>query len=183
MRSFNHARTSSVLALYRRHWFLISLGIVLAIVTLLASIGLLTLSGWFLAGTAIAGPAGLYTFNYLLPAAGVRGSAIIRTAGRYAERVVSHDATFRVLTHLRIFAFQKILPLSPAGIARFRQSELLNRLVADVDTLDHLYLRVISPLVAALVIIAAVTFGLSYLDLNLALTLGEYCSAYCSWCP
>lgn len=160
------------LAQYRRHWFLISLGIVLAIVTLLASIGLLTLSGWFLAGTAIAGPAGLYTFNYLLPAAGVRGSAIIRTAGRYAERVVSHDATFRVLAHLRVFAFQKILPLSPAGIARFRQSELLNRLVADVDTLDHLYLRVISPLVAAVVIIAAVTFGLSYLDLNLALTLG-----------
>ncbi|OWF81038.1 cysteine/glutathione ABC transporter ATP-binding protein/permease CydC [Yersinia rohdei] len=160
------------LALYRRHWFLICLGVVLAIVTLLASIGLLTLSGWFLAGTAIAGPAGLYTFNYLLPAAGVRGAAITRTAGRYAERVVSHDATFRVLAHLRVFAFQKILPLSPAGIARFRQSELLNRLVADVDTLDHLYLRVISPLVAAIVIIAAVTFGLSYLDINLALTLG-----------
>lgn len=160
------------LTLYRRHWFLICLGIVLAIVTLLASIGLLTLSGWFLAGTAIAGPAGLYTFNYLLPAAGVRGAAITRTAGRYAERVVSHDATFRVLAHLRVFAFQKILPLSPAGIARFRQSELLNRLVADVDTLDHLYLRVISPLVAAIAIIAAVTFGLSYLDVNLALTLG-----------
>lgn len=35
------------LALYRRHWFLITLGIILAIVTLLASIGLLTLSGWF----------------------------------------------------------------------------------------------------------------------------------------
>ncbi|QKJ04740.1 heme ABC transporter ATP-binding protein/permease CydC [Yersinia mollaretii] len=160
------------LALYRRHWFLICLGIVLAIITLLASIGLLTLSGWFLAGTAIAGPAGLYTFNYLLPAAGVRGAAITRTAGRYAERVVSHDATFRVLAHLRVFAFQKILPLSPAGIARFRQSELLNRLVADVDTLDHLYLRVISPLVAAIAIIAVVTFGLSYLDVNLALTLG-----------
>ncbi|HHH0264751.1 TPA: cysteine/glutathione ABC transporter ATP-binding protein/permease CydC [Yersinia enterocolitica] len=160
------------LALYRRHWFLICLGIVLAIITLLASIGLLTLSGWFLAGTAIAGPAGLYTFNYLLPAAGVRGAAITRTAGRYAERVVSHDATFRVLAHLRVFAFQKILPLSPAGIARFRQSELLNRLVADVDTLDHLYLRVISPLVAAVVIIAAVTFGLSYIDVNLALALG-----------
>ncbi|EEQ12100.1 ATP-binding/permease protein cydC [Yersinia mollaretii ATCC 43969] len=160
------------MALYRRHWFLICLGIVLAIITLLASIGLLTLSGWFLAGTAIAGPAGLYTFNYLLPAAGVRGAAITRTAGRYAERVVSHDATFRVLAHLRVFAFQKILPLSPAGIARFRQSELLNRLVADVDTLDHLYLRVISPLVAAIAIIAVVTFGLSYLDVNLALTLG-----------
>ncbi|MEY4922183.1 MAG: thiol reductant exporter, CydC subunit [Pseudomonadota bacterium] len=160
------------LALYRRHWLLICLGIVLTIITLLASIGLLTLSSWFLAGTALAGSAGLYTFNYLLPAAGVRGAAITRTAGRYTERLVSHDATFRVLAHLRVFAFQKILPLSPAGIARFRQSELLNRLVADVDTLDHLYLRVISPLMAAIVIIAAVTFGLSYLDVNLALTLG-----------
>jgi len=160
------------LALYRRHWLRLSLGIILAIVTLLSSIGLLTLSGWFLAASALAGLAGLYTFNYMLPAAGVRGAAIFRTAGRYAERLVSHDATFRVLAHLRVFTFTKIMPLSPAGITRFRQADLLNRLVADVDTLDHLYLRVISPLVSALAIIAVVTFGLSFLDVPLALTLG-----------
>lgn len=160
------------LALYRRHWFRLSLGIILAIVTLLASIGLLTLSGWFLAASAVAGIAGLYSFNYMLPAAGVRGAAIFRTAGRYAERLVSHDATFRVLSHLRVFTFTKIMPLSPGGIARFRQADLLNRLVADVDTLDHLYLRVISPLVSALVVILLVTFGLSFLDVKLALTLG-----------
>src|SRR5471030_3119348 len=160
------------LALYRRHWVRLSLGIILAIVTLLASIGLLTLSGWFLAASAVAGLAGFYTFNYMLPAAGVRGAAIFRTAGRYAERLVSHDATFRVLAHLRVFTFTKIMPLSPGGIARFRQADLLNRLVADVDTLDHLYLRVISPLVSALVVIVLVTFGLSFLDVKLALTLG-----------
>lgn len=160
------------LALYRRHWFRLSLGIILAIVTLLASIGLLTLSGWFLAASAVAGIAGLYSFNYMLPAAGVRGAAIFRTAGRYAERLVSHDATFRVLAHLRVFTFTKIMPLSPGGIARFRQADLLNRLVADVDTLDHLYLRVISPLVSALVVILLVTFGLSFLDVKLALILG-----------
>ncbi|MCW2103328.1 UNVERIFIED_ORG: ATP-binding cassette subfamily C protein CydC [Rahnella aquatilis] len=160
------------LALYRRHGFRLSLGVILAIVTLLASIGLLTLSGWFLAASAVAGVAGLYSFNYMLPAAGVRGAAIFRTAGRYAERLVSHDATFRVLAHLRVFTFTKILPLSPGGIAHFRQADLLNRLVADVDTLDHLYLRVISPLVSALVVIILVTFGLSFLDVKLALTLG-----------
>lgn len=160
------------LALYRRHGFLIALGIVLAIITLLASIGLLTLSGWFLAASSLAGLAGLLTFNYMLPAAGVRGAAIFRTAGRYAERVVSHDATFRVLAHLRVFTFSKILPLSPGGIARFRQAEVLNRLVADVDTLDHLYLRVISPLVSAAVVIVVVTFGLSFVDQTLALILG-----------
>ncbi|MEC5318589.1 cysteine/glutathione ABC transporter ATP-binding protein/permease CydC [Brenneria populi subsp. brevivirga] len=159
------------LLLYRRHIWRLSLGVILAIATLLASIGLLTLSGWFLAGAALAGLAGLYTFNYMLPAAGVRGAAIARTAGRYAERLVSHDATFRVLQHLRVFTFARILPLSPGGIARFRQAELLNRLVADVDTLDHLYLRVISPLVSALLVILIVAYGLSWLDVSLALTL------------
>ncbi|HGK4670910.1 TPA: cysteine/glutathione ABC transporter ATP-binding protein/permease CydC [Kluyvera georgiana] len=160
------------LALYKRHKWLLSLGVVLAIVTLLASIGLLTLSGWFLSASAVVGFAGAYSFNYMLPAAGVRGAAIIRTAGRYFERLVSHDATFRVLAHLRVFTFSKLLPLSPAGLARFRQGELLNRMVADVDTLDHLYLRVISPLVGALVVILVVTAGLSLLDVSLALTLG-----------
>ncbi|MCS4270181.1 MULTISPECIES: heme ABC transporter ATP-binding protein/permease CydC [Raoultella] len=160
------------LALYKRHIWLLMLGVVLAIVTLLASIGLLTLSGWFLSASAVVGVAGIYSFNYMLPAAGVRGAAIIRTAGRYFERLVSHDATFRVLQHLRVFTFSKLLPLSPAGLARFRQGELLNRIVADVDTLDHLYLRVISPLVGALVVILVVTAGLSILDVTLALMLG-----------
>lgn len=160
------------LALYKRHIWLLTLGVVLAIVTLLASIGLLTLSGWFLSASAVVGVAGIYSFNYMLPAAGVRGAAIIRTAGRYFERLVSHDATFRVLQHLRVFTFSKLLPLSPAGLARFRQGELLNRVVADVDTLDHLYLRVISPLIGALVVIVVVTAGLSILDVTLALTLG-----------
>ncbi|AXF65517.1 MULTISPECIES: cysteine/glutathione ABC transporter ATP-binding protein/permease CydC [unclassified Leclercia] len=160
------------LALYMRHKWMLTLGVVLAIVTLLASIGLLTLSGWFLSASAVAGFAGLYSFNYMLPAAGVRGTAITRTAGRYFERLVSHDATFRVLQHLRVTTFSKLLPLSPAGLARYRQGELLNRVVADVDTLDHLYLRVISPLVGALVVIAVVTLGLCLLDVHIALVLG-----------
>ncbi|MCW1874665.1 cysteine/glutathione ABC transporter ATP-binding protein/permease CydC [Erwinia sp. INIA-01] len=159
------------LKLYRRHIWRLLFGMLLAAVTLLASIGLLTLSGWFLAATSLAGVAGIYSFNYMLPAAGVRGAAISRTVARYVERLVSHDGTFRVLQHLRVFTFSKLLPLSPAGIDRFRQGELLNRLVADVDTLDHLYLRVISPLVGALVVVAVVTVGLSWLDVGLALTL------------
>ncbi|WP_270562626.1 heme ABC transporter ATP-binding protein/permease CydC [Citrobacter portucalensis] len=160
------------LTLYKRHKWMLTLGIVLAIVTLLASIGLLTLSGWFLSASAVVGVTGIYSFNYMLPAAGVRGAAITRTAGRYFERLVSHDATFRVLQHLRIYTFSKLLPLSPAGLSRYGQGELLNRVVADVDTLDHLYLRVLSPLVGAFVVIMVVTLGLSVLDFTLAITLG-----------
>lgn len=160
------------LRLWRRHGLLLSLGLILAIVTLLASISLLTLSGWFLAASALAGTAGLYSFNYMLPAAGVRGAAIIRTAARYFERLVSHDSTFRVLQHLRVYTFSKLFPLSPSGLSEFRQGDLLNRFVADVDNLDHLYLRVLSPLAGALMVIITVTFGLSYLSLPLSLVTG-----------
>ncbi|MEQ4532600.1 MAG: cysteine/glutathione ABC transporter ATP-binding protein/permease CydC, partial [Mixta sp.] len=126
------AKLRPFLQLYRRHFWRLLLGILLAIITLLASTGLLTLSGWFLAASSLAGSAGLYSFNDMLPAAGVRGAAIIRTAARYFERLVSHDGTFRVLQHLRVFTFRRLLPLAPAGLAAFRQGDLLNRFVADV---------------------------------------------------
>ncbi|MBT9433341.1 cysteine/glutathione ABC transporter ATP-binding protein/permease CydC [Candidatus Sodalis endolongispinus] len=171
------------LALYRRHGGQLTLGVLLAIITLLASIGLLTLSGLFLAGAATAGAAGLYSFNYMLPAAGVRGAAITRTAGRWAERVVSHDATFRVLQHLRLYTFSRILPLSPGATARLRRGELLNRLVADVDTLDHLYLRVISPLAGALVVTLTVSAALCLLDPRAGLTLGAIMLAILALLP
>lgn len=167
------AKLRPFLRLYRRHSWRLLLGVLLAIITLLASTGLLTLSGWFLAASSLAGTAGLYSFNYMLPAAGVRGAAVIRTAARYFERLVSHDATFRVLQHLRVFTFSRLLPLAPAGLTHLRQGDLLNRFVADVDTLDHLYLRVISPLCGALVVILVVTLGLCWLDVSLALTLGS----------
>ncbi|MCU7368687.1 cysteine/glutathione ABC transporter ATP-binding protein/permease CydC [Pantoea stewartii] len=160
------------LRLWLRHPFRLTSGIVLAIVTLLASIGLLTLSGWFLAASSVAGVAGLYSFNYMLPAAGVRGAAITRTAARYFERLVSHDATFRVLQHLRVFTFSRLISLSPGQLALFRQADLLNRFVGDVDTLDHLYLRVLSPLLGTFIVIVVVTAGLSLIDLHLALVLG-----------
>lgn len=159
--------------LWRRQFWLLSLGVVLALLTLLASIGLLTLSGWFLAASSLAGAAGLTTFNYMLPAAGVRGAAIVRTASRYFERLVSHDATFRVLRFLRVHTFSALLPLAPAGLMRFRQGELLNRFVADVDTLDHLYLRLISPLISAVIVTLVVALGLGYLDLKLGLLVGS----------
>lgn len=122
------------LTLYKRHKWMLTLGIALAILTLLASIGLLTLSGWFLSASAIAGFAGIYSFNYMLPAAGVRGAAITRTAGRYFERLVSHDATFRVLQHLRIYTFSKLLPLS---LQVWHVISKVNYLTASLPTSTH----------------------------------------------
>ncbi|QIM66482.1 cysteine/glutathione ABC transporter ATP-binding protein/permease CydC [Mannheimia granulomatis] len=156
-------------SLYRTHFGRLLLGIVLAILSLAASIGLLSLSGWFLAASFLAGSA--ITFNFFYPSSGVRGLAIGRTASRYLERLVTHDATFRVLANLRVSVFKKLIPLSPSGLNRFRNSELLNRLVADVDTLDTLYLNLVSPFVSAVMIIAFMAFGLSFVSIKLMLII------------
>lgn len=157
------------LALYRTHWGRLTLGIILAITSLAASIGLLSLSGWFLAASALVGSSLL--FNFFYPSSGVRGLAIGRTISRYFERLVTHDATFRVLANLRVAVFSKLIPLSPAGLNRYRHSELLNRLVADVDTLDTLYLNLISPFVSAVMIILFMGIGLSFVSPLLALII------------
>ncbi|MCL9782017.1 cysteine/glutathione ABC transporter ATP-binding protein/permease CydC [Vibrio sp. S4M6] len=161
------------LKLYKKHWFGLSLGMILAFVTLICSIGLLTLSGWFLSAAAIAGLSiARKTFNYMLPAGFVRGFAIGRTAGRWGERVVSHNATFKLLTDLRIFFFQKLTPLIPGRVSNLRDGDLLNRLVADIDAMDHVYLRLISPIVVGIIGIISLTFFLCYFDQRLGLILG-----------
>ena len=146
------------------------LGLVLMITGLASSIGLLTTSGWFLAATAIAGLGTL--FNFFYPSASVRGLAISRTLFRYFEKLVTHDATFRILAKLRVQVFKKIIPLSPAVLNRYRNSDLLNRLVSDVDTLDSLYLRLIAPFITAIFVILAMCIGLSFVNAPLALGLG-----------
>ncbi|MCF4173284.1 heme ABC transporter ATP-binding protein/permease CydC [Vibrio sp. McD22-P3] len=161
------------LKLYKKHWFGLSLGMLLSFATLFASIGLLTLSGWFISAAAVAGlTIARETFNYMLPGAGVRGAAMARTAGRWGERVVSHNATFKLLTDLRIFFFTKLAPLIPGKAVNIRDADMLNRLVADVDAMDHVYLRLISPIIVGVFGILCLTAVLCWFDMTLGLTLG-----------
>ncbi|OCG22544.1 MULTISPECIES: heme ABC transporter ATP-binding protein/permease CydC [unclassified Gilliamella] len=159
------------IALYKHYFWQILFGLSLSILTLLASVFLLSLSGWFLASTAFVGVAGLYTFNYMLPAAGVRAAAITRTASRYMERLVDHNTTFKILAYLRTLAFRKILPLSTHQLAHYQRADLLNRFIVDIDALDHLYLKLFSPIVTALVTIGVLFIGLASINLPIALII------------
>ena len=129
-------------------------------------------SGWFLSAAAFAGlsTTAAQTFNYFFPSIGVRIFAISRTLARYAERVVSHDATFRILESLRIWFYERIEPLAPARLMRYRSGDILNRVLADIDALDNLYLRVLSPTLVAGLLVAGLTVFLSLFDPLIALT-------------
>jgi ATP-binding cassette subfamily C protein CydC len=147
-------------------------GSLFGLIATTATVGLLALSGWFLSAAAFAGlsTTAAQTFNYFFPSIGVRIFAISRTLARYAERVVSHDATFRILESLRIWFYERIEPLAPARLMRYRSGDILNRVLADIDALDNLYVRVLSPSLVAGVLVAGLTVFLSLFDPLIALT-------------
>lgn len=150
--------------LFSHQWLMMVIGLVLTLTTLMAGIGLLSLSGWFLSATAVAGLTviGSQSFNFFTPAGGVRFLSIARTASRYGERLATHEATFKLLTELRVWAWRKLFPLSAKNLQGLRRADMLNRLVADIDTLDHLYLRLLTPMAASLLMTALLYLFLAW---------------------
>ena len=71
---------------------------------------------------------------------------------RYEERLVGHDAAFRLLADLRVRVYQRLEKLAPSGLPSFRRGDLLARIVQDVDSLQDLVLRVVPPFGIALVV-------------------------------
>lgn len=152
-------------------WLL--LGMLLGFLTLLAGLGLFSLSGWLISAAALAGlsASSALAFNYLLPAAGVRFFSLCRILARYGERVVTHDASFRVLRDLRVWAYQKLEPLSPLQWMSYQSGDALHHVVNDVDALNQLSLRVFLPVILALLLCLSLWIYLSFFQTKLALAI------------
>ena len=93
--------------LWRTHKAGWSLSFSLGVLTVFATVALLAWSGWFISAAAAAGVGA--SFNYLRPGALIRLFAIMRTAGRYGERVLSHALVLRLLAALRVQVFVSLL--------------------------------------------------------------------------
>lgn len=153
-------------AFYRKQWLAIALATGLSLIAILANIALMAVSGWFLTAMAIAGTTGA-ELNYFAPSALIRLAAILRTGGRYGERLASHDATLRLLADLRRHIFHRLIPLVPGPTLRWSAADLAARLKDDIDRLELVFLRLFSPVVVAVITAAIVAIGLSLIDLRL----------------
>lgn len=128
-------------------WWM-ALSALLGFLTIGSSIGLMSTSAWIIASAAL--HPHISTLNVAI--VGVRFFGIARGVFRYLERYVSHETTFRLLARLRVWFFQGIEPLAPARLMEHRSGDLLSRVVADIDTLENFYLRVIGPPVIAVIV-------------------------------
>lgn len=133
--------------------------------TLVSAIGLLALSGWFITATGLTGlllAAGVAAnLEVYVPGGGIRFFAVSRTVSRYLERLYNHDTVLRLLADLRARLFGVLARLDSQALSRRRASDWLNRLTADIDTLDSLYLRLLAPAGVGLLVILGLSAFLS----------------------
>ena len=79
----------------------------------------------------------------------VRALSAGRGVFRYLERLASHDAAFRILADVRVQIYRRLERLAPAGLTSLRSGDLLARLISDVDATQDLFIRGITPPLAA----------------------------------
>lgn len=132
----------------------VALAIFLGSATIASNIGLLSMAAYLIAAAAL----GPLLVTLTLPISIVRFAGVSRATARYTERMVSHNVTFRLLAQLRTWVYTRLEPLAPGHLLTYRSGDILSRLVSDVDELQNVYLRVVSPIIVA-IIISALTFA------------------------
>ena len=142
-------RLAALMAPFR--WSM-ALGALLGFLAIGANVALMATSAYLISKAALVTNAA----DVAVAITAVRVLAIGRGAFRYLERYVTHRATFRILADLRVWFYRSIEPLAPARLVHRRSGDLLARIVADVETLEDFYVRVLlPPLIAALITLFA----------------------------
>ena len=171
---FGRGPLGRVVAWTRDRWKRFMLSALLGAATVMAAVGLFTTSGYLISRAAEE----VAILSLTVAIVGVRFFGTIRALLRYGERLVSHDLAFRSLAELRVRFFERLIPLVPGGLGQPAQGDLLSRFVGDVDRLQDLYLRGLTPPMVAIisgiacVIVAWLILPAAALVLGLMLLLG-----------
>ncbi|MFE1170947.1 thiol reductant ABC exporter subunit CydD [Streptomyces sp. NPDC058773] len=132
----------------RAHRGQFALALLLGSLALGCAVGLMATSGWLISRASQQPPV-LYL---MVAVTATRAFGIGRAVFRYAERLVAHDAVFRMLAEVRVAVFRRLERLAPAGLRDRSRGDLLSRLVADVDAGQDYFLRWLLPVGAALLV-------------------------------
>jgi thiol reductant ABC exporter CydC subunit len=137
-----------VLGLVRPRWGRLAIGLLAGALASGCAVALLATGAWLIARAAEQPPIAALSLGVV----GVRAFAVGRAAFRYLERVMTHDATLRVLADLRVTVFGRLEHLAPAGLPALRRGDLLGRFVADVDGVQDVFVRALLPYAAGLLV-------------------------------
>lgn len=129
-----------------------------------ASVALMAVSAWLLSFAAVQPP----VLFLEAPAVGVRFFGISRGAFRYTERLVSHDIALRLQSALRLETYAKLARTTLLGT---RRGDLLARVIADVEAIQDLVVRVWIPFSSSAAVLVATSIAIAFFSPGSALVL------------
>jgi thiol reductant ABC exporter CydC subunit len=124
----------------------VAASVALGSLAVLAGVGLMAFAGYLISRSAERPP----VLSLTVVIVAVRFFGLARPLTRYLERLTSHDLAFRLLARMRVAFFTRLEPLVPARVEGYRKGDLLARMVGDVDALQNLFLRGLTPPLVAL---------------------------------
>lgn len=162
-----------IISLGREYRYWMALAALIGFLTVGSSIGLMMTSAYIIANAALH----VHIHQLQVAIVGVRFFGISRGVFRYLERLVSHETTFKLLAKFRYWFFKSIEPLVPSKTVDFTSGDLLSRSVADIEKLEHVFVRVIAPpliMLATLILMWFLLgiFGIAYSLIFTALYIG-----------
>jgi ATP-binding cassette, subfamily C, bacterial CydC len=120
----------------------------LGVLAVAFAVALMTTAGYLISRAAEQPPILSLTVTIVF----VRFFGLARPLTRYLDRLVSHDVALGVLGRIRTRFYERIEPLAPGQLEGYRRGELLGRMVGDVDALQGVYVRGLTPPFVALVV-------------------------------
>lgn len=159
-----------LLAILRMFTSEVIVSLLLGVAAIAAGIGLLGTSAYLIASAALHPSIA----DLQVAIVGVRFFGISRGVFRYFERLVSHSINLKVLSYLREDFYRRVEPGAPTNLVSYRSGDVLQRVMGDLETLENFYVRVISPVIIAIVVILGVSLfvGGYAVELGVMLAVG-----------
>lgn len=131
--------------------------LVLHLMASVCAVGLMASSGLLISWAAAMPP--IMHLNVVIVI--VRACGLFRGVFRYAERMLSHHLGLRLQSVLRVRTYSKLARTTLLGR---RRGDLLVRVVADVEAIQDLIVRVALPFASAFVLTVATAIGITALS-------------------
>ena len=145
----------------------ILLALLFGVIAGLTAVALFAQSGYLISKAALLPP--FYTI--LILTAFLKVFGVVKAVSKYFERYISHRATFRILSDIRLRFFDSLAQISGTLFQRYQSGELLTKITTDVSSLQNFFLRVVyPPLIALLVFLCTILFT-AFFSVWIALTL------------
>ncbi|WP_169514170.1 ATP-binding cassette domain-containing protein [Agrococcus lahaulensis] len=140
----------TIRSLLRPHFASWAGSIAMAVIAVSMGLALTAVSGWLIVRASIEE----HIMMLLLAIVGVRAFGIFRSVGRYAERLLTHDAAFKVVDLLRVRLWRSIAARGAGSRRLLEGGAPLDYLVTLADELRDQLPRVLPPLAVGVLVIA-----------------------------